>query len=343
MLKEIKKELLNAPDKIREVLEYFNYCNIVIRSRYMQFGRDAESSSKSIVIRLVNNDWLYVTDYPRNIHCDLFSYISSQRKCEFIDVLNVVKEVLGINDYYDFFNSKVIFGGFYDSIRKHISGELVIYDEAILSGYERCGNLRFLKDNISLETQKYFRVGYDIESQCITIPIYDQFGQLTGVKARVNQDVLEGDIKYYYLFPCQMSQTLYGYSHNYEYLSENAVLIFESEKSVMQCHTYGIRNCVALGSSSISQKQIKMLIELHPRQVIFMYDEGLDIEDIKRNIDMFTSYSRRFELPVGYWDTSLDIDIPHKASASDLGREKLYEILETQIVWNGRERDREKL
>ena len=56
MLEDIKKELLNNPEKLKEVLEHFGYCNIVIRPTYMQFGRDEESSKKSIVIKLENNN-----------------------------------------------------------------------------------------------------------------------------------------------------------------------------------------------------------------------------------------------------------------------------------------------
>ena len=59
MLEDIKMELLNHPDKIKTVLEHFGYCNIVIRSKYMSFGRDEESSKKSIVIKLENNTYLY--------------------------------------------------------------------------------------------------------------------------------------------------------------------------------------------------------------------------------------------------------------------------------------------
>ena len=40
MLEDIKKELLNNPEKIKEVLEHFGFRNIVIRNTYMQFGRD---------------------------------------------------------------------------------------------------------------------------------------------------------------------------------------------------------------------------------------------------------------------------------------------------------------
>ena len=83
----------------------------------MSFGRDESSSKKSIVINLNNNSYLYVHDYARNIQKDIFSYIMEQRKVDFIDVLNEIKHVLGITDYYDFFDNKGIFGGFYEKIR----------------------------------------------------------------------------------------------------------------------------------------------------------------------------------------------------------------------------------
>ena len=64
MLEDIKKELLNHPDKLKDVLEHFGYCNIIIREKYMQFGRDEVSSKKSIVIKLKENKFLYVHDMP---------------------------------------------------------------------------------------------------------------------------------------------------------------------------------------------------------------------------------------------------------------------------------------
>lgn len=55
ILEEIKKELINHPDKLKDVLEHFGYCNVAIHSKYMSFGRDEQSSKKSIVIHLENN------------------------------------------------------------------------------------------------------------------------------------------------------------------------------------------------------------------------------------------------------------------------------------------------
>lgn len=335
MLEDIKKELISHPEKLKEVLEHYDYHNIVIRNTYMSFGRSEESSKKSIVIRLKDNDYLWVTDYARNISKDLFAYIIDQRKVEFSHVLNTIKNTLGITDYYDFFDSKrCVFGGFYEKIRKKNLQKINVYDESVLNDYQRCGNLRFIKDNISLESQNFFNIRYDVESQGIVIPIYDQVGQLMGVKVRCNYEVADGEMKYYYLLPCQMSQTLYGYAQNYNHLVGNAVYVFEAEKSVMQCHSYGIHNCVALGSGTISLKQIQMLMELKPTQIIFMHDTGFGLENIMRNINMVQSYSRFSEISIGYWDF-FDKDYSDKLSPSDIGKNQLLRIMRDEIKYIG--------
>ena len=342
MLDNIKKELLSNPEKIREVLERFNYCHVVIRNTYMSFGRDEVSSKKSIVINLKNNKALFVHDYARAMQKDLFSFIMSQRNVQFTDVLGVVKDVLGITDYYDFFDNKGIFGGFYERIRNHNTVRVPIYDDSILKKYNRIGNLRFLRDNISLEAQRFFDICFDVRSQGIVIPIRNQLGQLIGVKERFNYSVPEGEMKYFYDVPCQMSQTLYGYSQNYRHLTDGVVLVFEAEKSCMQCFTYGIRNCVALGSGTISKKQVQLLLELNPKKVIFMHDVGYELESIMRNINMVQGYSRFAEIQLGYWDY-FDKEYDNKVSPSDLGRDKLKYILENEIKMLGDEKVEEEI
>ena len=342
MLKEIKKELLDNPEKLEELLEYFNFYNIHIHQSYISFGRAIDSSKKSIVIRLEKNDYLYVSDYARNINQDLFTYISEQRLVDFKDIISVVRKILKIDDFSIFREPQGIFGGFYEKIRKKNEYTCRTYDESILNKYVALANMRFIRDNITIDAQQFFNIRYDVESQGIVIPIYNQVGELMGVKVRCNYDVQDGEMKYYYLIPCQMSQTLYGYSQNYNYLVNNVIYIFESEKSVMQCYSYGIRNCVALGSGSISRKQVQMLFELNPQKIIFMHDVGFDLENILRNINIVKSYSRFSEVELGYWDF-FDRLYDNKVSASDLGKKELLRIMDTEIKMIGDDEDEEEL
>ena len=342
MLKEIKKELLDNPEKLEELLEYFNFYNIHIHQSYISFGRAIDSSKKSIAIRLEKNNYLYVSDYARNINQDLFTYISEQRLVDFKDIISVVRKILKIDDFSIFREPQGIFGGFYEKIRKKNEYTCRTYDESILNKYVALANMRFIRDNITIDAQQFFNIRYDVESQGIVIPIYNQVGELMGVKVRCNYDVGDGEMKYYYLIPCQMSQTLYGYSQNYNYLVNNVIYIFESEKSVMQCYSYGIRNCVALGSGSISRKQVQMLFELNPQKIIFMHDVGFDLENILRNINIVKSYSRFSEVELGYWDF-FDRLYDNKVSASDLGKKELLRIMNTEIKMIGDDEDEEEL
>lgn len=342
MLKEIKKELLDNPEKLKELLEHFNFYNVCIHQSYISFGRASDSSKKSIVIKLIKNDYLYVNDYARNINQDLFTYIGEQRLVDFKDIIAVVRKVLNIEDFNILNEPHGIFGGFYEKIRKRNEYTVRTYDESVLDKYIPLANIRFIRDNISIDAQQYFDIRYDVESQGIVIPIRNQIGELIGVKVRCNYDVQDGEMKYYYLIPCQMSQTLYGYSQNYNYLVNNIVYIFESEKSVMQCFSYGIRNCVALGSGSISCKQVRMLLELKPRKIIFMHDVGYDLENILRNINMVKSYSRFSEVELGYWDY-FDRLYDDKISATDLGKKELLRITGNEIKMIGDDKDEEEL
>ena len=334
--------MLDNPEKLEELLEYFNFYNIHIHQSYISFGRAIDSSKKSIAIRLEKNDYLYVSDYARNINQDLFTYISEQRLVDFKDIISVVRKILKIDDFSIFREPQGIFGGFYEKIRKKNEYTCRTYDESILNKYVALANMRFIRDNITIDAQQFFNIRYDVESQGIVIPIYNQVGELMGVKVRCNYDVQDGEMKYYYLIPCQMSQTLYGYSQNYNYLVNNVIYIFESEKSVMQCYSYGIRNCVALGSGSISRKQVQMLLELNPKKIIFMHDVGFDLENILRNINIVKSYSRFSEVELGYWDY-FDRLYDDKVSASDLGKKELLRIMDTEIKMIVDDKDEEEL
>lgn len=333
MLSKIKEELLKSPETIQNVLEYFGYANIKIHDKYMSFGRDEESSAKAIVIRLVNNKYLYVIDYPRNINKDFFSYIIEQRGVTFKDVIGVVNRELGIQDYSIFYEQPKAFGGFYDKIRRdNPATPPKIYDISVLDEYVKVGNAMFLHDHISLQAQKFFDIRFDVENDGVVIPIFDQFGNLMGAKERVNHAVDEGEQKYWYPIGCSCSKTLYGYAQNYKFLTENKILIFEAEKSVMQCFSFGLRNAVALGSGSISRTQIRMLYEVQPLEVVFLHDVGYEMESIMRNVQMYKRFGRFSETRVGYWNWEKS-GYKEKYSPSDLGKDELERILREEIEY----------
>lgn len=332
MLSEIKEQLLEQPDAIIEILEHFDFEHITLSNREIRFARD-HKGGKNISIRLERNECLYVSDWARAVSADIFSYIIQEKGVTFREVIQKTKQVLNLSNDWKPKQKHQLFGGIYSNVtcsNKEI--RLKTYDENMLDQYEQCGNLKFLHDGISLEAQRFWDVRFSIECNSIIIPIRNEYGDLVGAKARINWCPQEGESKYYYPVPVQMSQVLYGYAENYQYLYGNDVVLVESEKSVMQAWSFGVRNVVALGSHSLSEKQSKLLLQLQPKRIIIAMDEGLDLEQTQHNADTIKNLCTMFIPEIWYWDSDQDLDIDPKSSPTDIGKDKYKEIMQEQLV-----------
>ena len=156
--------------------------------------------------------------------------------------------------------------------------------------------------------------------------------EIIAVKARINGDPSEGVSKYWYPVGGNISSSLYGYSQNYQYLYGNDVVVVEAEKSCLQGYTFDYRNIVALGSNNLSEMQAKLILQLQPKRIIMALDEGLEFEQIAKNMDLLKSLATMRDIDILYWDSTMDIDIPLKASPTDMGKEKFEEIMQEQLV-----------
>ena len=331
MLKQIKQELISNPQAIINILQEYDFNKPKLQNNEIRFGYGEGHNSAAIRIKLINNDNLFVTDFVRDIKGDIFSYIIKARKVDFIDVFNSVKTELGIEDCYDFGHKASIFGGFYERISKHNSEiQPKVYAETVLNNFQSCYCTRFLRDRISFEAHDKFDIGYDIETQRITIPIRNVVGEIIGVKGRANWEISDDESKYYYILPCPMSTTLYGYCQNYEHLVQNDILVFEAEKSVLQCYSYGIKNCVSLGSNSLSETQCRLLMELSPKRIILMLDKGLPFDNTFSNANKLQKYLKMSDTTIWWWNWN-GSSLPDKSSPSDYGKETLINIINNEL------------
>lgn len=240
---------------------------------------------------------------------------------------------MGICGYDERKRRTDIFGGFYKKFKKLRDYEpQKVFDESVLDQYHMAYSKRFHDDGISFSAQKEFGIRYDVPTQRIVIPIYNPIGELIGTKGRINYDDDEEE-KYLYLIPCKASETLYGYSFNYQDMTGNTVYICESEKSVMQAYSCGMRSFVGLGGNIVSDPQCKLLTELLPRKIVFLLDEGLDMDITMRNIERLQSFTRMLDVDIGYWDYRTSMVKQPKCSPTDLGEEKLKHVLRKEIVY----------
>ena len=331
-ISDIKELLLKDANNIVSLLEEYEFCHISIRPNEIRFARD-EKGGRNISIRLQNNEWLNVSDFARGYNGDIFSFISQERGVTFREVLLSTKKILGLDDSWEPQKIVSLFGGVYQNIGKNAKIELRTYDECVLSQYQRRGNLRFLKDHISLESQKKFGISYNIETQRILIPIRNIYGDLCGIKARRNYETdSEDDPKYIYELPCQKSLLLYGAHENYQHLmNADRIVIGESEKFVLACDSYNYNSAVSIMGSMLSTEQAKILLGFNAKEYCFMLDEGLDMQTIFRNAETLKSFAAMREIKITYFDWRDSLAVGEKESPTDGGKENFYYILENEI------------
>ena len=254
-------------------------------------------------------------------HCGnshkLYYYISSKQfycytYCGAIgNIFNLVGKILGL----DFASSYKYICQFYNISSEYKSQEtndrvdnsfirkfneqnkiynLKTYDSKVLNHFDKLYHLSWLKDNITKETMNVFNIRYDILNNRIIIPHYNFNGELVGIRCRnLNEnEVLKGR-KY---MPIFIEDRMYNYpTHAVLYglhITKEAikkykrVYIVESEKAVMQLHSYYKDECIAVAcsGSTISKYQIDLLLNLGVEECVLCLDK--DFEEIGSKEDI---------------------------------------------------------
>lgn len=326
MIEAIKEMLIQSPDAIATLLKQNGFAHIALHTNEIRFAR-SEDGGPNIRIKLENNNNVTVTDFVLNVSKDIIAYIMLERGLSFPDVIKQIKNILGINDNSFSYlpKRKGLFGDVYKNVRSKVKEELTIYPESMLDQYQQYGNSLWLKDNISLESQRFWGVRYCVESQRIILPVRSESGELCGIKGRLNGDTEDGEPKYLYMVPTTASLTLFGYSDNYAHMYGKSVIVTESEKSNLQAYTYGNRSCVGLGGSLISERQAKLIMMTQPKEIIVATDKGLDKRCMDRNINTMIAFCKLTDTKIYVWEPG--DDIPDKSSPTDNGKQEFEAML----------------
>lgn len=333
---ELKKRLRNNPHHIESILEEYQFHNIDVRDKEIRCGIDEDGNSTSIRIKL--NENLTANDFARNIHGDLFSLIVKCRNVELKNVISTVKSELGVS-YIEFSRNKKIFGGFYDNIkiRNKNNVELKKYSEDCMKDYINKYNTLFLRDGISFNTQRKFKLGVCHSYSRISVPWFDYEGEIVGIEGRYMGDHKKDETpKWYPIIPFPKSQVLFGYYTNYTHLQgAEEIYVGESAKFAMQLDSNNIFTGVGLGGNSIHTQQIKMLSWLNPKKIIFCFDEGLSEEIILNQINKTKTLLRFSDIQVGYVIDRENVILKKdsKNSPSDVGEIGFKELINNHVEW----------
>ena len=333
----MKEYLRNNPNEIEKILKYYGYHSINITDKEIRCAKKTSDNPSTVRIKL--NNKLSSCDFSTSYNGDLFSLIATHTGLKYGDVVKAVQTMIGkkINGTYEN-KEESLFDGFFDNlyIPYETEEKEVIYDESVLEKYNNGykWNMRFLKDGILPSSQVKFHVGYDDESNRITLPWFNESGELVGVISRIDSDE-KTNCKYLPLIAFKKHKYLYGLYQNKEHIKKSKkVYIFEAEKSVLQCDSFGIHDCVSLGGNQISTTQVEQLLKLGVLEIVLCMDEGLMIDAIKRDIQTIKSccFMRDVKIKVMIDKENKYLPKESKCSPSDRGKEIFKKLCNECII-----------
>ena len=327
-VEEVSEQLRQDPSLIIKVLvklgfpeEKIKYraSNNMISSPRPEEGAD---NMQGFILYCDSLWWKYNTRTGKG---NIYTLVMDRKRVNFPQAVSMVAKWIGI-EIKDAPQVVLPFGGFYKNFLPHkeeqLDTELQVYDPEILPP-QAC-NVRFRNDGISYATQQKFDLRFDLEQNSILIPIYNKNNELVGCKARKNEDVNSG--KYWAELPFSKSSVVYGLAQNYKSIvSKRKLVIFEAEKSVMQCYDFGCYIAVAVMGHDISKAQAKIIKSLMCSEVIIAFDEGVTEYEIKKAASMvyIKNYTKVSYLYGGLPKGS-------KKSPSDLGKDVFQKLFKYQ-------------
>ena len=333
----MKEYLKNNPEQIEKILSYYNYHSINITDKEIRCAKVGGDNPSGCRIKL--NDNLSATDFTTSYNGDLFGLIATHTGLTYGEVLKTITTMLGkkIEGNYQP-EEELLFDGFFDGlyIPYESEEEEVTYDESVLDRYNNGYKWfkRFTDDGILPSSQVKFKIGFSEESNRITIPHYNECGEIIGVMGRLDSDEMT-NFKYLPLIPFPKHKYLYGLYQNKEYIKESKkVYIFESEKSVMQCDSFGVYNTTALGGNQISITQVEQLLKLGVSEIVLCMDEGLIIDAIKRDIQTIKSccFMRDIKIKVMIDKENKYLPKESKCSPSDKGKKTFLKLCDECVI-----------
>lgn len=335
-MEELKLYLKENPDKIQRILEYYNYHSITINDNEIRCAKVGGDNPSGCRIKL--NDNLSATDFTTSYNGDIIGLIKQHTDLSYKEIINTIKTITNkkVNGHHK--KEVGIFDDFFNDIYlpQQDDEDEIIYDPSILDQYSKYKwNMRFLKDGILPSSQVKFHVGYDEESNRITLPWFNESGELIGCMARLDSDE-PTNYKYLPLVAFEKHKYLYGLYYNKEYIKNNRVYIFESEKSVLLGDSLNIKNCVSLGGNQISTTQVEQLLKLGVSEIVLCMDEGLMIDAIKRDIQTIKSMLFMRDVKIGVILDKKNKYLPKdsKASPIDFGKEVFEKLCNNCLIIN---------
>lgn len=330
MYKEIKKQLLEDPEMIVDILEDLDFNKIKLNNKEIRCSLPDGDNGTSVQIIL--NEFLSTNVYTRN---------EFQSEYQFNDFISLIQYVKDTNPYeasaYICRKLDIKVDGeiseapaILKAIKKFKHKQRKYNNEFLplemYKKYQPYNVIDWNNEGISKETQEIFDIRIDEDRCRWLIPSYDENGNLLSVIGRTYLEQYKeyGLPKYiYYKFDRDnvSNMNLFGINIAREYVKQRKeIIIFEGAKSVMKAFEYGYKNSVAVNGCQITKPQIQKILSLHAN-IVIAFDKDRTFNDIRPILKQLSKYTN-----VSYiLDNNL---LEEKDSPVDKGKEvfdKLYE------------------
>ena len=326
---QVKDYLIENRSELERLLKGFGFTNISIRDNELRCSYTKDSNPTGTVIDLKT---LRSTIFSKEITGDIYSLIEFKTKAKFLEIHKFLVKFCGLKDDSNSKVKKKFYGGFFAS--NYSFTKEVIYEESTLNKYENITSYRFYKDGVDSSTQRIFGVRYDNSTNRIIIPWRNELGELVGTTGRYNYEIKNEEIpKYLTLEKFQKGSYLFGLHIDQvrkTILEKDEVILTEAEKSPMKAFQMGIYNCVAIGSHSISERQMNTLKWLC-NKVVIAFDEDVEEEILKRTAQQLKN--KDFEVSYIYDEERKYLRRFQKESPLDLSGEKFQALYNQRVIF----------
>lgn len=313
--KELKEYILQN-DRLEDILYEIGCHDIKKYSGYWQFGLSESSGHDSKTSTVIKFPYLSVQAYTIKLESkfeggtpDIFDLIEHETS---VNGLQWAHNFLGLSSNTSYKTSSSIIDmydlGMYikasNKIKSYNKEEKKTYSLSTLDRYDKQFHSQlFEKDSLLSSVLEKHNVRFDSQSDRIIFPHLDPYDK-TKVLACVGRTIFPNydDLK----IPKYMTvlgvgyakaNNLYGLSlYREEIIKHKKIILVEAEKSVMKLDMYGYPFAVSVGCHSISEEQIRLILELGIQEIIIAWDketegdEAITEESLIEECKIFSPY-----------------------------------------------------
>ena len=357
------KEVLSALslDNYESIFNDLGATNIIKKETYWMLptichNLDEEGASHKLYFYLDTRTTFCFTECQKSR--DIFDLVADRWQLEgkdnfsFPDVLRYICALCGINNAEKDNSHKINRQGWKNrlAVYKPTKKSQYLgkhYDKTILKYLTPYYPDVFIHDGISIETMQRFGIAYYPPLAQITIPVYDDIGQLIGIHCRnLRQSELDKGKKYIPLrtvggldYRFKSHEVLYGFNMNQPMIQQKKeIQLFESPKAVLQMDTMYNNQTTAVGMFGMNLGKMRkdMILRTGVSEVIIGIDKDYQSTDSAEFDAYVATVQKIAKLFRGYCKVSVLYDannlLGYKDAPTDKGREVYEELYHNRLV-----------